>query len=380
MSLRPTRFLPAAALLAIACSPESTDDGISATISGNPGGNSAIGSPYDGGVATYDAGRPTLPVITSPVALTDGGGDNCLVQPIDTHGEAPDMLIVMDKSGSMAIAGRWEPSKAAVKKLTEQYQTTVRFGLTTYPGGDLGGAIGGALGGAGGLIGGIMIGGGGGPGGITGVGCDGGKLDVPVAENAAPQIGQFLDSTAPNGGTPTAAALEAALGYLGPRMEAGPDFKGSRPGSVLLVTDGEPTCGTDPGGETAAAAAKLRAAGIKVYVVGYQVQAADLMNRIAMSGGTDHYYPVENGQQLEAAFNDITKDVVRCDFELLTSDTKPDPNFIYVTIDGMQRKLGEADGWSIEGKHITLQGQACTGLKDGKLHTVKAEQRCEVVR
>jgi hypothetical protein len=365
MSFRPTRFLPAAALLAIACSPEGTDDGVSATVSGSPGGNSGISSPYDGGVPAYDAARPALPVVTSPVALTDGGGDNCLVQPIDTHGEAPDMLIVMDKSGSMAIAGRWEPSKAAVKKLTEQYQTTV------------GGALGG---GGGGLFGGIMIGGGGGPGGINGAGCDGGKLDVPIGENAAPQIGQFLDSTSPNGGTPTAAALEAALGYLGPRMEAGPDFKGSRPGSVLLVTDGEPTCGTDPGADTAAAAAKLRAAGIKVYVVGYQVQAADLMNTIAMSGGTDHYYPVENGQQLEAAFNEITKDVVRCDFELLTTDTKPDPNFIYVTIDGTQRKLGEVDGWSIEGKHITLQGQACTGLKDGKLHTVKAEQRCEIVR
>jgi len=128
------------------------------------------------------------------------------------------------------------------------------------------------------------------------------------------------------------------------------------------------------------AAAALAAAGIKVYVVGYEVGNANLMNNIAAAGGTAHYYDVKNEAELQAAFAEITKDVVRCDFDLLTDQAMPDPDFIYVTIDGQQVKINQADGWVITGKHITLQGQGCSVLKDGALHTVNAELRCEPVR
>jgi Mg-chelatase subunit ChlD len=327
----------------------SSNDGSSGLSSTEGSGN------VDGSVVAFDAGPSSTPItpiapITpiSTIGTTGAGSEKCLVQPVDVKGHPPDMLILLDASLSMA-ATRWGPSVDAVKKITNLYQATVDFGLAVFP-----------------------------PGGLPS--CGDPNLDVPPGPNNAQAIANALPPV-PAGLTPTGQALTAALKFLGPRMAGGPDMAASKPAYVLLFTDGQPDC---PGPDTVEAAKALYDAGIPVFVIGYGIDGLGdgMMNQIAQAGGTDHYYKVEDsagGAGLDAALTEITKDVVRCDFDLAT-DSNPDPKLIYITIDGKEVLLSDTDGAVVSGRHITLKGTACSSLKDGAAHAVKAEVRCEPIR
>ena len=94
--------------------------------------------------------------------------------------------------------------------------------------------------------------------------------------------------------TPTAYALEAAAG----------DFVPDRQNTLILLTDGKETCGGDP----AAAAAALQAAGIDVvtHVIGLGVDAetrAELASIAAAGGG--EYYDASDTQTLADSFSAI---------------------------------------------------------------------------
>jgi uncharacterized protein YegL len=204
------------------------------------------------------------------------------------------------------------------------------------------------------------------------------KLDVPIMlKNAAP-IAMSMDATMPNGFTPTGAALTTALKILGDRNQQLDATV--KPGSVLLVTDGDPRCGleVDTSQQDAARTAvkALKAAGIPTYVVGYQIDPnfAGLMNELAVLGGTKEFHGVENGDQIVAVFREITKDVIKCTFSL---DAVPEnPKKVRVQIDGVSVPLNAADGWVIDGKNVTLQGGSCNTLKDGKGHNLQAQVEC----
>jgi hypothetical protein len=69
---------------------------------------------------------------------------------------------------------------------------------------------------------------------------------------------------------------------------------------------------------------------------------------------------------------------VSCSFVL----EKPPPraDFVLVRLDGTQINLGEADGWMLVGdRNVQLMGASCETLKDGALHSVDVEVRCDVV-
>jgi von Willebrand factor type A domain len=292
----------------------------------------------------------------------DGGADSfCSSKVIPAHANPPDILIVLDKSLSM-LAGRWGPSVAAIGDLTTKYQAQVSFGLSIFPHGD-------------GL-------------------CDPGILDVPLALNNADAINAFMAMTVPNGVTPTGDTLNNALMELGDRNDTGDALV--TPAYVVLVTDGEPDCPkgvditdldalamvdlTSAGSDTVAAAAALKQANIKTYAIGYDLDGvgADLMSMVAAAGGTNDFFKVESPADLDAAFQAITKDVVRCEFDL---DQPPDdPNYVLVTIDGKDVKLDSADGWVIDGTKVTLMGGSCNMLKDGSQHVLKASVECTPVQ
>jgi len=295
---------------------------------------------------------------------------------------APDILIVLDRSGSMVGLGdprnagknRWMPSVSAVKKLTSELTETVAFGLMLFPapGSGAGGGI---------TIPGIGTFGGGGGG-----GCAPGMLNVPVELSTADMIGTTLDMSTPDvGATPTSATLEAALtaldtGTCGDCQDV--------PKYILLVTDGQPTCGasgmtTTPEdiAATNAAIDKLAAKGIKVYVVGYDTASdpasAAAMDEFAMHGGTGKHFPVEDEATLLSELTTIAGALVPCEFEL-TKDI-PDPTYVRVEIDGVSYAY-ETD-WSVEGRKIILhpEGAACPILRDAKLHDLKITRECEIV-
>jgi Mg-chelatase subunit ChlD len=313
-------------------------------------GDSPSGSTRD--ASTRDAGRRDA---SSPDAGRrdasgggggGGGGGSCETQNITARANPPDILIVLDRSLSMQLGGRWVPSTTAVKMLTSQYDAQVQFGLMTFPSGN---SV-----------------------------CDGGKLDVPVAAMNASAVNGFIDTTLPTGFTPTADTLRNALEVLGDRKVT-PDGA-PIPANVLLVTDGEPQCPGSPDQRQASvdAVTALSEAGIKTYVVGYELAVgAQLMNEMAQAGGTDKYYEVRNQQDLTAAFAEITKDIVKCDFEL--AKEPEDPSYVRVTIDGNTVTLDAADGWVLDGKKITLQAGSCDILKDGANHALQVKVECDPV-
>lgn len=106
-----------------------------------------------------------------------------------------------------------------------------------------------------------------------------------------------IDSLSPQSSTPIARALEESAYYL-------ESTRGS--GTIILITDGEETCGGDP----VATAEQIRNSGIGVVnVVGYTLDpssaAAQQAQEIAQAGG-GRYYSAQNADELQGALTDIT--------------------------------------------------------------------------
>src|SRR5690606_21068217 len=72
---------------------------------------------------------------------------------------------------------------------------------------------------------------------------------------------------------------------------------------VVVVTDGEPNCGTDPN-QLVAYAQKWRDKGVEVHVLGLpgSAAAARLLDRIAGVGGTDEHVATDREEDAETEF------------------------------------------------------------------------------
>ncbi|MDB4976985.1 MAG: putative secreted protein [Myxococcaceae bacterium] len=361
-------------------------DGGTSSGGGKADGGASSGGKADGG---KDAGSTTDPT-------------NCGKSGFSTGAVIPDMLIVLDRSGSMkqeaggniglncsgtpdfitagacSLAGidcksamwamttscggtqtpgavnRWDPSVKAIESLTTMFDSTVSFGLMTFPK-------------------------------ENARQCGPGEMKVPIGLGTAGQIAAVLDKMQPGGNTPTGQTLELAL----------QSFQGAGIGAdtvvptryVLLVTDGQPTC---PGGNNALQADiqytldaidKLRDEGIKTFVVGYDAaldqQFSDALTQFAQHGGTDKYYPVQNEDSLSMAFQSISQKVVTCRFEFKNDIGNVD--YLHVTLDGKTLRPNDPNGWALEGKTITVQGDSCATLQGGQGHRVEIVLECEPV-
>lgn len=306
----------------------------------------------------------------------------CLLLPDPTCGcvgidcNAPPFMGTVN-CGGMApspAVDRWTPAVQGIKTLTQQFQTKISFGLTVFPGDGAGGG-----------------GPGGGPGGGNNDLCAPGTQRVPTGLNTAAAIAMNLDRTQPSGATPTAAALQAAHQQIMQKM-SDPDAK-VPPQYVLLVTDGQPTCpnargSTFNGGAlqqdhalTIQALDALTKAGVKTYVLGYDATVdanlAMALNEFAMHGGTGMFHPVRDAASIVEQFTKITASVASCSYQL---DRKPhDPTYVLVKLDDKQLDLDVPDGWSIDGQNVTIQGAACTKLKDGASHRLVVTVECDPV-
>ena len=149
-----------------------------------------------------------------------------------------DAMIVFDASGSMAgnldqgiatLKPRIDEVRAALAEILPSATRVRRVGLITY---------------------------GPGPGEQCNV-----KLDLKPTANAAALIMRDLDALLPAGKTPLATAVARAADVL--------DYR-KKPGVIVVVTDGEETCGASPcalGKELRAAAAQLT-----VHIIGFRMK------------------------------------------------------------------------------------------------------------
>lgn len=327
----------------------------------------------------------------APKNVNANGEGTCEVVQLVAQPVIPEMLIVLDRSGSMREK-RWVPSVSAVRSLTTELQSKIHFGLAMFPDPAAGNA------GAAGNLGDCLFA----PDvqacidmitqQVNSAPCAAGKIVVPVAPDNGAAIAKVLGMTQPNGGTPTAETLARVVAEYA-TAPAGPDDM-TRAKYVLLVTDGAPTCPAGNGMQTLqpdidasnAAIEQLAAKNVKTYVIGYDtrgpenVMFASVLDGFAMRGGTGDkaHRPVEDEISLVNEFTRITASIASCRFELSAPPQRPD--YVLVRIDGKQINLNDPNGFVIIGdRSVELQGAACTTFKQGQ-HLLDAQVQCSVVQ
>lgn len=321
---------------------------------------------------------------------TDG---NCQEFTVRNEQVAPDILIVLDRSGSMnpdsndTGTDRWTGSKNAIIASTAQYDDTIRFGLMAFP--DDGS-------------------------------CGSDEVAVEIKSMAAADIEGALSSMDANGSTPTPGAIKRAHEVIGSSV-AGPD-EVAKPKVVLLVTDGAPTCDASGGiggggfgnlppecqgaglfsqacqdalamqaGNPALVQsvvdeiALMAGEGTRTFVIGFQTAGTSFagnLDEMAAAGGTsmDKHTSVSSEAELNTVLDTLIGKAVSCTFVL--DEAPPDPSYVLVTVDGQQINYNQPDGWTLsaDGKKVQIQGAPCETLQSGDgQHTLNVEVKCEVV-
>jgi hypothetical protein len=302
----------------------------------------------------------------------DGGGGSeqsadaasCGVeqQTIEATNPAPDMLIVLDRSGSMneSIDGGWfSPSKwrvmrDALKTVTLANQQAIRFGLKMFPSNN---------------------------------GCDvGAGMPVGIDLGQSSAIVDAMNDSGAGGDTPAQLGLQRALAIY----QAAPASTGAR--YVLFATDGFPNCAdSEEEAETATidAVEALADAGIKSFVVGFGSSVTanpGFLDQVAMAGlvprpnGPPHFYPANNEAQLKQALQQIAGGVAvpSCSFTL--DELPPVPDLVSVSIDdtAVPRDPDHVEGWDYhpDMSTITFFGSYCTMVESGGATNVEFLYGC----
>jgi Mg-chelatase subunit ChlD len=330
---------------------------------GNAGGAGAGGTAGTAGAAgagASDAGAD------APVATMDGGGADSPCGPMRLDRVAPDLLLLLDRSGSMSnqldgticprgglCETRWGDCTMAVNQVVQETETSVRWGLKFFP---------------------------------TNASC--GVTDivsVPVGTSNAGAIAQAIAGTMPGGSTPTRLAIASAAAYLTGLADPNPKV-------LLLATDGLPNClpgapntATDDSAGTIAAVKLVADSGIPVYVIGI---GSDVMNQInleqiAIAGGRPRatspaFYPAESTADLVDVLRAIGAQSMPCTYALPA--VPPDPAHAVVSAAQVRipRDPTHAEGWDYGdmSKTIRLYGTWCTKDQAGMLADVELLATC----
>lgn len=333
-------------------------------------GAAACGPSQPGGGAD-DTGDDTAgdppdaePGIDAPPPPPDGSDCGSQTEPIEVVnlGDPPDLLIVLDRSGSMSgpipmfppdFTAKWTIMRDALNGLAGSYEDNVRFGLLEFPTDDDCAVDAGAA------------------------------VKVPVDLGQAPEIAGYFQARGANGNTPAQLGLAAALSYYQsiPVNDAGR--------FVLFATDGEPNCSEgDAAAETVAAVTALAQAGIKTYVLGFGGGFVDgsVLNDAAVAGqvprpnGPPHYYAANNAQELAAVLDSIAGGIVVPSCSYALASAPPDPDAVTVTLNGMPvpRSTAHTNGWDYypDAMTITFFGSYCEQIEAGAVTEVSFVYGC----
>ncbi|MCB9639738.1 MAG: VWA domain-containing protein [Myxococcales bacterium] len=192
--------------------------------------------------------------------------------------DPPNILIVLDKSGSMNNNNKWTDAKTAIKSVTNTFNNQVRFGLVTFS--------------------------------------DNAVTDAQLP-SAVSALQSSLDQISPLGQTFMVKAMTQATSEINRSLNADP--LPGRPTSILFITDGEPSdrC---PGTEVQALR-NITVKGVnfdvKTYVVGFGALVNPVcLNDLATRGGTAlagniKYYVSNSSADLIAAMTTIVSNATQ---------------------------------------------------------------------
>jgi len=273
-------------------------------------------------------------------------GGACGAQEAKVEAVPPNMLLVVDRSCSMTdkvgTLTKWDIAVAAINKMTTDFATQIRFGLTLFP--DK----------------------------VT-PNCQQDKIPIPVAPGNEMAIQTMMtaalqktDPLFPNGPCVTniltgmqQAATEPA--FLDP----------DRASYAVLITDGKETCGSDATTEMVIQT-MFQMAKVPTFVIGFGsgVDPAQ-MDKFAVAGGVpssgaSKYYDASDQASLDAALSTIAKSTLSCTYSL--DSVPPNPSEIFVFFDNVTKVPRDImDGWEYDAtkNQVVFYGPACDSLKNG---------------
>jgi hypothetical protein len=280
-----------------------------------------------------------------------GGNDDagCGTMDFDLHSGPANVLLVQDRSGSMknppnnqTTQSKWDLTTTAVKAAAMMTDSSVSWGLKTFPEGPTDGAH-------------KCL--------VTNV------IDLPVAAMNAANLATTINATTPDGdGTPTGDAILVAFNYMKALTLPGQKF-------MVLSTDGDPNCGSD----TVTQLRNAASMGIKTFVIG--IGSSDNspanLNAMADAGGEPRpllspldskYYSVNSQADLATALAQITGQVISCTFDFQMPP--PLTNGVHVTVNGTEiyDDPTHTSGWDYTDttyKQIQLYGPPCQQIQAG---------------
>lgn len=352
--------------------------------------------------AGVDAPPPSLigdagPILRSCGTGPDGGVCACADEPLAI--DPPILYFVLDRSGSMSTNGKWATVVSVVEQVALGLGPRIKIGAAVFPDPAVDQC----------------------QQGLQVFPVSGGKATAPVQGDGAfgtpgPVLKAFdaaLAAISPSGGTPTAATLQALL----PQIEG---YGGKA--YVVLATDGGPNCNdaatctsatctlnlegdngckatgpnccvADGGGSssdcldtqpTVDAVTAYAKSSIPVYVVGVPGSEpyATVLDALAIAGGTarggePQYYAVStyDQQALATAMSKIAAKIVgSCTLTL--DQVPPVPDQVNVFLDGTAIPQAGADGWTLNGKTVTILGKSCAAILDGSVIDVRVVAGC----
>ena len=327
------------------------------------GGGGEAGASGAGGVSGGPGGEDA----GGPVGGAGVDGPTCGVQKFPLAKVPPDLLIVLDKSGSMhdmpdgtrcpqgdcGPMSKWTQMTAAINQVVMSTQAAIRWGIEFFPADDS---------------------------------CAVEAMPAaPIADLNAAAVAMAIATTAPDGGTPTRAAITSASVYESTLPDANPKY-------ILVATDGQPNCVEGAADDllpddlaTIQAVRDSAARGIPVFVVGIGLvpEATQTLTGMAVAGGEaqaadPRYYPVASTADLVAVLDTIGGMVGSCSFSL--GAVPPDPNNIAVVANGAKipRDITHTEGWDYGTGQTSVQlfGHFCDDAKAGNLKDAQAIFGC----
>ncbi len=198
----------------------------------------------------------------------------------------------------------------------------------------------------------------------------GSQIDFQPGAQFLDDWNTYMGTHGPSGLTPTGAAMQMADAALASATLTGTT-------AVVLITDGDPNCGTNDADVNRLAASWL-AKGIQTHVFGLPGigTAQSRLNALAVSGGTGSYITPDDPSALQSAIAKIVGESVTtsfdsCQISLPQAPPSPDDVTLVATQAGVKqavaRDLGAGGGWTIDsaGTQIVLQGLFCDLARQG---------------
>jgi hypothetical protein len=322
---------------------------------------------------TTGATDPTTTGATDPTTGATTGVEPCATENPMVSFDPPNIVYVLDKSGSMdsnsftlpggGTANRWQVLWDVVNELTNAYDPQVNFGVVLFPTGNTSGACA------------VNP-----PGGLTVIPDPNRANDWMAIEAAIP--GRNTNIT---GDTPGLAGLRVAGDWL----------IANRPNdanAIVFILDGGINCGQSATDTTNQIATYANTNGIPTYVVGIDIDPGsgtfDNMESYAQASGVpapgNTFYNGTSGQQLRDALDGIIGAIATCRIDLSTDP--PFPELVDVVVDGTRYPYDATidcatqDGWQYvpgsNNRAIELCGAACTDFKALQTPSADVEYFC----